>query len=254
MTLETKSEPGRLIDTPMRRPKLYEVIVERVETMIANAELSPGETLPSERGICAQFGVGRTVVREAFVALQRRGMIVISSGERARVALPTPDRIVSEMTGVVRLLLTEPRNLEHFQDLRSMFETSLAREAARTATDDDIARLAAALSANRDSIDDPAKFAATDVAFHDVIAGISRNPLASAINTALGNWLHDQRIIGLRAPGAARSAYDYHAAIHDAIARKDPIAAEMAMADHLQNVKTFYAVGQAVNGARPEPR
>ena len=54
---------------PIRRRKLYEDVVARLEQLIHSEELKPGEALPSERDLMLQFGVGRPAIREALFAL-----------------------------------------------------------------------------------------------------------------------------------------------------------------------------------------
>lgn len=238
-----------LAEAPLPRRKLYEEIVERIEGMVARGELQPGDSLPAEKEITAQFGVGRAVVREAFVALQRRGLITISGGERARISRPSADHLVNEMTGAVRLMLAEPGGLEQLQDARVLFEVALVRRAAQHATELDIARLREALAANRGAICAPEAFASTDVAFHLAIAEMAGNPIFIAIHRAMTGWLREQRTTGLRVQGADRSALRCHRRIFEAIRAHDPDAADAAMAEHLFEVAAYYARGRD----EPEP-
>src|SRR5215212_2399774 len=43
---------------------------------ISSGELEPGDRLPAERDLSAEFGVTRTVIRQALAGLARDGMIV----------------------------------------------------------------------------------------------------------------------------------------------------------------------------------
>jgi hypothetical protein len=67
--------------------------------MIREGRYAPGDQLPAEREIMEELGVGRSAVREAMLALQRMGLVTVSSGERARVTLPTAKVLVSELSG-----------------------------------------------------------------------------------------------------------------------------------------------------------
>lgn len=238
-----------LAEAPLPRRKLYEEIVERIEGMVARGELQPGDSLPAEKEITAQFGVGRAVVREAFIALQRRGLIAISGGERARIIRPSANHLVEEMTGAVRLLLAEPGGLEHLQHARVLFECALVRYAAEHALEADIACLGEALAANRAAVGDLEAFATTDVAFHFAIAEIAANPIFTAIHRAMAEWLRDQRTTGLRVSGADRSAFRYHRRIFEAIRARDPDAADRTMGEHLAKVAGYYARGRG--GPKP---
>src|SRR5215471_18628149 len=129
----------------IRRRRLYEEVAGRLEGMIQEGHYSPGDQLPSERELMKQFGVGRPAVREALFALQKMGLVAVSSGERARVTRPTPKVVVESLSGAARHLLAAPDGVRHFQEARSFFEIGLARHAATHASDADIAELKAAL-------------------------------------------------------------------------------------------------------------
>ena len=55
---------------PEKRRKRADEVRERLLTLISEQSLKPGDIVPSERELMAEFGVGRPVVREAMQALQ----------------------------------------------------------------------------------------------------------------------------------------------------------------------------------------
>jgi DNA-binding FadR family transcriptional regulator len=237
---------------PVKRRKVYEEVARRLEDMMLSGALRPGDVLPSERELVETFGVGRSAIREALFALQRMGLVSIRNGERAYVTKPTPEVVVSELSGAVRHLLAQPDGARHMQHARSLHEVSLSRYAARHATDEDITRLAAALEKNRLAIGDPQAFTRTDVEFHLVLAEISRNPVLVSLQGALGEWLAEQRVTSLKAEGADEAAWQAHEAIYRAVASHDPDAAERAMETHLGEVGAYYwhVRGRAAQGAK----
>jgi DNA-binding FadR family transcriptional regulator len=227
-------------ERPIRRRKLYEEVVERIEAAILDGRYAPGDQLPSERILMETYGVGRTSVREALFALERMGLVSIVSGERARVTLPDPASLMSDLSGAAKHLLAQPDGIRHFQQARMFFEISLARHAAEYATPDDIAKLRAALEANRSAIGKPAAFALTDVAFHYVLAELPRNPILTSMHLAIVEWLTEQRSTSSRARGSNEAAYHAHASILGAIERRDVESAGNAMRRHLEEVNSFY--------------
>jgi len=227
-------------ERPIRRRKLYEEVVERLETAINEGHFAPGDALPAERELMEAYGVGRTSIREALFALQRMGLIVISNGERARVSQPSAGTIVGELAGVARYLLAKPGGARHFQQARTLFEVGVAEMAAATASPDDIARLEAALAANRAALEQNRGFDRTDVAFHFVLAGIPGNPIFTALFTGLSEWLTEQRTTSLKARGAARAACAAHERIFQAVAAHDARAAGEEMRAHLLEVSDYY--------------
>jgi GntR family transcriptional repressor for pyruvate dehydrogenase complex len=224
----------------IRRRKLFEDIAERVEQRIRDAEFTPGTYLPSERELMREFGVGRPSVREALFHLNRMGLIELRSGERARVAAPTPEVVFETLSGAARYFLSAPGGVEHFQKARTFFEVGLARYAAENAAAAEIEDLYAALDDNRRSIGDMRKFGETDIAFHYRLAVIPSNPIFPAIHAAIIGWLREQRDVTLSFPGQNRIAYEAHATICAAIAGHDPDAAERCMKDHLEQVARVY--------------
>ena len=235
----------------IRRRKLYEEVVARLEALIHEGRYRPGDHLPSERELMKQFGVGRAAVREALFALQKMGLASINSGERARVTRPTPQVVLESIAGSARLLLSEPNGVRHFQEVRSFFEIGLGRYAAQHATADDIAELRRALEVNRLAIGNPRRFEETDVAFHYVLALIPRNPIFTALHAAIAAWLTEQRSITLTYPGQSEVAYLAHAQIYAAIAARDPDRAERVTREHLDQVVALY--WQIAGRAQDEP-
>lgn len=225
---------------PIRRRRLYEEVVERVLVMIREGALSPGDQLPPERELMRTFGVGRPALREALLALERMGLIAIGNGERARIVQPTPAALFGELSGMARYLLASPEGVGHFQQARLFFECSLARHAAIHATEADLERLERALVANETAAHDLRAAVRSDVAFHFVIAEIPRNPIFTTLHTALLDWLTEQRTTSAARPGAAHAARQAHRRIFEAIAAKDPDAAEAAMRTHLREVTRYY--------------
>lgn len=230
---------------PVRPRRLSEDVAEQLEHMIRDGDLAETDRLPSERELMRQFGVGRPSVREALLHLSKMGLVEVRSGERARVTRPTPQVVIEALAGPARHMLAAPGGVRDLQDARAFFETGLARRAAISATDDDLAALARALDANRQAIGDLRRFERTDVGFHYVLALMARNPIFTAIHAALAEWLLEQRHTTLAgaADGVATQtrAWEAHRDIHDAIAARDPDRAESAMRDHLAFVAQRYA-------------
>lgn len=228
------------VKSPIRRRKLHEDVAVRIEEMIREGRYPAGSHLPSEREIMLELGVGRSAVREALLSLQKMGLVVLSSGERARVTAPTATALIQELSGAARHLLAQEGGIRRFQEARMLFEIGLVRLAAKQATAEDLVRLKDALEANRLSIGDRAAFLETDVAFHYVIATIPQNTIFESLYNAVVEWLKEQRDVSGRTPQSSELAYAAHKRIFDAIAAGDSIEAQTAMQEHLEQVSTLY--------------
>jgi GntR family transcriptional regulator, sialic acid-inducible nan operon repressor len=86
---------------PIARRRVDEEIVERIEAMLVAGNLEAGDQLLAERELMPIFEVGRTSVREALFALQRRGVVPVQSGERATVTTPNAEGVVADLCGAV---------------------------------------------------------------------------------------------------------------------------------------------------------
>ncbi|WP_275133705.1 transcriptional regulator NanR [Vibrio sp. JC009] len=227
---------------PIARRKLSEIVEEELELMIRQGEFAEGEQLPSEREMMAMFDVGRPSVREALSALSRKGLVKITSGERARVSRPSPESIIAELSGMAKDYLHSPGGVRHFEQLRQFFESSLVRYAAEHATDEQIEVLKVALENNYNSMNSPELFSKTDVVFHRMLASIPENPIFLSIHQAMVDWLITARASVKDPHALALTSYNHHSEIFEAIKAHDPDRAEQALRDHLDNVyETYYS-------------
>ncbi len=64
---------------------IHAQIKERIKTALAFGELRPGDTLPSIRDLERQLGIGRAIVRRAYLELQECGILDIRQGRRVSV-------------------------------------------------------------------------------------------------------------------------------------------------------------------------
>jgi len=228
----------------VRRRKVHEDVAVQIEEAIILGTLVEGEALPSERDLMATFGVGRPAIREALLLLERTGFLQLSTGGRARITKPTVAVLIDQLSGSAKHLMAMPGGEQAFQEARRVFEAAIARHAAEIATDADVARLGAALEANRSAIDDMTAFERTDVAFHLVLAEIGQNPVFAALHGAIAGWLALQRKVSLRIEGAAGQALASHDQIYRAVAARQPEQAGAAMDRHLRQVMLQYGKGK----------
>lgn len=237
--LSTRLDAG---DSPILRRKLGREVLDRLLARIRSTEWPPGTELPSERELMATLGVGRPAVREALQALERMGLISIAHGARARVQPLTADTILRQVGDAARLVLeTSPSTLEHLKQARLMFEVSMVRIAAESATDTDIERLKIALEAHRAALRELQHFSKRDMEFHRTIVAMTGNPIFVSISQSVFEWLEKFHVDMVRAPGAEKLTLAEHARIFKAIAKRDPEAAARAMTAHLTRANKLYS-------------
>lgn len=217
-----------------RSGRAADTVVRRLSEKIQSGEYSDGTPLPPERLLMEEFGISRTVVREAVQSLSKQGLLEARPRHRPIVRKPGYDAAISAMETVVHHLLNNSGGVKNLFDTRILVEGALVRLAAQQAQRDDIAALKTALEANEAAIDDSEEFYRTDRAFHALLYKIPRNPVLPALHKAYVTWLAPQWSRMPRLPERNRANFEAHERIFDAILMRDPDSAETALRGHLE--------------------
>lgn len=223
------------------RRKLSDEVLERLLRLIAEGNLKPGDTMPSERELMERFGVGRPAIREAMQSLANMGLVSISHGERARVQELTAQSIFRQVDQSAHIMLQRSSDsLDHLKQARLFFERGMVREAALKAKPEDVAELQAIVAEQRSLLGKAEDFMAADMRFHTRIAAISGNPIFVSVSEAMLGWLKAYHTELLRWSGKENFTLAEHADIVSAIARASADAAEAAMVKHLERYSGLY--------------
>lgn len=240
----------------IKHDRLSDKIALDIEGRILSGEVAVGDSLPSERSLMAHYGVGRPAVREALLWLNKKGLLSISTGDRAKVTEPNPKDILEMLSGAAKMLVARPDGVRLFQNTRTFVECAIAREAAVRITPSEIERLEAMVVANENCGLDVQAFSLTDDAFHHGIAAISQNLLIDSLYQSVLELLEEQRRMSLSHPNALGWARKAHRAIFEAIRTKNPDQAELEMRKHLATVEeTYWDIfnrNESSNGILPE--
>ncbi len=232
---------GMTTSRPPARRKLAEPIAEALLGDIRSGRLRPGDLLPSERDLMGRYDVGRPAIREAMQALQHAGLVEIRHGGRARVATPSLGQTVDRLGDAMRHLLAHSAaSLENLKEARLLFETGMARLAARKRSERDLGRLRAILDAQRAAADDRERFVALDGDFHREIALIAGNPLCAVVSEAIFLWLRDFYLGAVSVVGLEKLTIEEHESLFAAIEAGDAELAARRMADHLERANELY--------------
>lgn len=227
--------------------RLYRQVADQIRMLIETGELSDGERLPAERELAERFSVSRPTVREALIVLEVEGYIQIRMGSGvyiSRKANPTKTVLpATDSDGPFEIL-----------QARCIIESSIAEEAARLATPQNIVVLDDNLMRMQQSLNDANRALAFDRAFHTAIADIIGN---SALNRFTG-LIYDQRMTPyfeklagyFEGPHTWQLALEEHGVIRDAIAANNPAAAREAMRLHLTRAQKRFSesFGEEVAG------
>ncbi|MBY0228838.1 MAG: FadR family transcriptional regulator [Gemmataceae bacterium] len=205
-------------------------IVALLERRILAGELAPGETLPPERALVDELGVGRSTVREAISRLGSLGLVRTVHGSGTRVEAPSGAAITA---GYERLLRRSEPGLSKLAEVRLPLETAIAGLAARHRDEGQLARMEATQAALGDEGAGLEAQVKADLEFHAVLAEASGNPFFGLVLSPIQELLIQSRRRTLGEHGA-RLAFDHHALILDAVRRQDEAGAIDAMRRHLE--------------------
>ena len=236
--MNTKQTP--LSDAPESKSeskkagRAADFMVSQIEGRILSGDLKDGENLPAERDMMVQYGMSRTVVREAVAILASKGLVEAKPRFRPVVRKPNYEAVVDVLDGIVSHLLHQRDGVKNLHDTRIFLEVALVREAALKASKHDIVALREALQANKEAINDSQLFYATDIAFHAVLYSISGNPIFPAVHKAFTTWLAAHWVQMPRMPERNQRSYEAHESIFNAILSRDPDEAEAKMRTHLE--------------------
>lgn len=230
------------IPPPVRRPRLAEAIIETLRDRIGSGEIAPGDKLPTESQLTADFGVSRTVVREAIAALTADGLVQPRQGAGVFVLGSSNSRfgvIAGERSGKISVAL-------NVLEVRIGIEIESAGLAAQRRSISQDAAIQETWQAFGQLLEDRSPTGKADFAFHRAIAAATNNPLYVELLDALGS-----RTIpcDVASPWATDSelTYDYLLSLHQehldilkAISARDADGARAAMRHHLSRSQDRY--------------
>lgn len=218
-----------------KQENLVDRVFETLRTWILSGQMKEGERFLSQDVLACEFGVSRTVIREAQKKLSSLGLIKSEQGKGTFVSVQDSKAFLDPMLSLLTLDRTSTREL---LEARYHIESVVAKLAAARASDPDIARLEGVLAAMEASAtaEDLDNFSRYDNAFHKELAIISQNYLFCRILDTL--WgLNYKFLIGFsRTAGAIERAIAFHRRILAAVRRHDTEGAEREMNAHMQDI------------------
>ena len=226
-------------DSLGRPENLPDEIAQQLRTRILNESLAPGQRLPTEQELGAQFGVSRNVVREAIARLKLTGLVETRHGVGTFVCAD----IAMRPFEVSHDDLMDLGQIIQVHQLRVEIESGAAALAATHRTKTQLETLQLAWKKVEQSSADWQIAAHSAVDFHLAVAQAANNPHFVRIMGHLSHVIHHAvRTFRFRNTGTTRidEIGDEHGLIVDAIARQDSAGARQAMRTHLDNGMARY--------------
>jgi GntR family transcriptional repressor for pyruvate dehydrogenase complex len=216
---------------------LAEKVERLLRAQIVGGGVGPGDKLPSESGLMEQFGVSRTVIREAVSRLQAAGLVETYRGKGTYVLTRPSEEAFQVHPAEFRTVA----NRIELLDFRLGIEVEAASLAALRHTAAQLRDISGALDAFRSSREKPSGAVEADFRFHLNIAVASNNHFFADLVSSLGPTMIAMPQTRLRSANEnerdehfTRVTFE-HEAIYSAIARRDAPGAHAAARVHLAN-------------------
>ena len=226
-------DPAPLRLDPVVPRRAHEHVAEQLRRAILLRAVGPGERLGPERALAVRLDVSHVTIQHALRLLADEGLVTIRRGRRGGAYVRGVPALEPEGTRVAGLR-RRAGDLHHALDLRRLVEPGAAAQAAQRRSPEDLV----ALGERRDAVaaaagGDDAAFMATDNAFHAALAAATGNPLVLDVVLDLQARLAPAlQALPESGPWHARTVTE-HAAIAEAVDRRDAPRARAAMEAHV---------------------
>lgn len=234
----TRTGENVFVPRPIETSTAAQQIAEQIRVGILKGQLRPGQRLPSEADLAAEYAVSRGTIRETLKLLSATQLVESSRGAGGGtfVRLPEPGRVTATLGDSIAMWFSAGSvTLKEINEARAWIELGCVRFATRARTDADLATIRAAVEAMEAPGVELEQMLAIDLDFHVAISRAAHNAglelAMSAIhlvrpfsNTMLMPHL-DISVIA-----------EQHRAIYEALAAGDQPAAVAAFEDHMDHL------------------
>ncbi len=215
--------------------RLSKTVADDLQQKIIRNKLKVGEQLPTEPRLMEEYGVSRTVIREAAACLVSRGVVDVRPRRGMTVRAPDGKGLAESLIAQLQMSKVSLPQLLH---VRIVLETAMVRLAAEQRTAEDIERLRNNLTCMKAADLDRHEAIKVDLEFHDLLAAATHNPFFSLVSRPITELLYSIYINKSGYMSFQSLTASEHAAIVDAIEEKDAEDACLAMQQHLHRVGT----------------
>jgi DNA-binding FadR family transcriptional regulator len=227
---------------PPERKSMHARIVRDLGMRIVAGEFKPGDRLPAEAALLADYEVSRPVLREATRVLVAKGL-VLSKQRAGAIVRPRSEWHLLDPDVLYWLIQTQPRAefVEMLLTARRVFEPAAAALAAKVASDESLRGIAAAYAGMEAAVT-AEDLLEPDLAFHRRIAEATQNDLLAYIGNMLSLALRESIKLTSTIPNTHALSLPRHKAILTALLNRDPLAAQQATLVQLNETREDLSV------------
>lgn len=225
----------------------------KIRQRIGSGDLRPGDRLPSERELAAQFNVSRNTVREAIRSLEAAGVVELRKGATggAFIQEGSSKGVVSSFHDLLALGVILP---EHLSEARSIVGSATARLACERADEEDFAALEACVNEAIAAAEagDIAQRSAANFQFHQELARVAKNPILEVLTDAVISI--NQKLASDIGSPPNELVIPSRKRLMRYLRKRDMEAASREMAAHLNRLGAYYRRRRAEARYRGESR
>ncbi|WP_309617563.1 FadR/GntR family transcriptional regulator [Salinibacterium sp.] len=224
----------------MTSNSLPQRVARQIISRIVLGDLKPNQLLPTEEELCEQFGVSRSVIREAMRTVSGVGM---TRSHQGRGTIVLDARSWNEFSPeILQVRVEVGATGEFFVDfieLRTILESQAASLAAERAEPSQLDEMRASLRAMEVALDDRDSFVAADLDFHNAIVFAAGNMMIVRLFDLLQPMLRIVRERGYHPdidgePRDRQVDVLEHRKVFEHIEEGDAHGAKQAMTEHLR--------------------
>lgn len=185
----------------IKQLKRSDLVAEEIKRLITDKNLSPGDRLPRESELQAQFEVSKGTIREALKSLEVQGLVKVSTGPSGGgtiVEVPL-DRTLQFLQNY---LFFKEVTIDDIYKVRQLLEPELAAGAVAHLTEADLEALEHSIACcdPTSSREDLLSQRREDVNFHDILAAANPNPFLRFTCELINEMIRQLIVFGNRTP------------------------------------------------------
>lgn len=226
-----------------KQNRIFQDVVEQVQTAILDGQLSAGDRLAPERELCEMFQTSRGTLREALRILEQKGLIEIRLGINGGAYVKDANaELMAE--NLAMLLRSHIVSLEHLAEFREGVEgtvTALAAMRSTAADDKKLVLLIDEAAQNREKgMAGWNSFVQVDEKIHTEIARIAGNPLYTFVLQSIHENIHRyyDKFLSVGETEMEENFQDLRLIV-EAVAGKDPETASRIAVEHVRRFSVY---------------
>ncbi|MGY6697380.1 MAG: FadR/GntR family transcriptional regulator [Roseinatronobacter sp.] len=244
--------PPAITRSPPERLSRPQKVAEAIKSWVMANGWGPGDRLPSELELIAQFGMAKGTIREAIRILEAQGLVKSRTGPGGGVFVHQ----VSEERATALLgnyFYFQHLTIDDVYQIRAVLEPELAASLAGGLSEEQLRALEDVMTCYREparSAEEERQQHVASLKFHALLAEMSGNPLLRFLIRFIANMLADitvsRRLYAQPNQELWATGLDYQSRLVDALRSGDGEAARAILSEHMKNAHRLMRLQETV--------